>query len=77
MAIVRQFGKPDFFITFTCNSHWKEITDKLLEQQTAADQPDLLSRVFKLKLQSLLHDLYYGSANVLGKMDALIYVIEW
>ena len=30
-----------------------------------------------MKLQSLLHDIYYGSANVLGKMIALIYVIEW
>lgn len=23
MAIVRKFGKPDFFITMTCNPHWK------------------------------------------------------
>ena len=77
MAIVRHFGKPDFFITFTCNPHWKEITAELLEHQTAADHQDLKSQVFKLKLQSLLHDIYYGSANVLGKMIALIYVIEW
>ena len=77
MAIVHHFGKPDFFITFTCNPHWEEITNELLEQQTAADHQDLITRVFKLKLQSLLHDIYYGSANVLGKMIALIYVIEW
>ena len=25
MAIVRKFGKPDFFVTFTCNPNWKEI----------------------------------------------------
>ena len=50
MAIVQRFGKPDFFITFTCNPQWKEITDALLEQQTAADHPDIVARVFKLKL---------------------------
>ena len=36
MGIVHHFGKPDFFITFTCNPQWKEITDALLPQQTAA-----------------------------------------
>ena len=76
MGIVCCFGKPDFFITFTCNPHWKEITNELLENQTAAYHQDLTTRVFKLKLKALLHDIYYGSANVLGKMFALIYVIE-
>ena len=66
MAISRHFGKPDFFITFTCNPHWKKITDELLQQETTADHQDLTMSIFKLKLQSLLHDIYYGSANVLG-----------
>ncbi len=30
MAKVRKFGKPDLFVTFTCNPKWKEITDALL-----------------------------------------------
>ena len=30
MAIVREFGKPDLFITFTCNPSWPEITENLL-----------------------------------------------
>ena len=25
MSIVRRFGKPDLFITFTCNPNWPEI----------------------------------------------------
>ena len=66
-----------FFITFTCNPQWKEITDELFEHQTAADRPDIVARVFRLKLHSLLQDLYYGSIPVLGKMLGLIYVIEW
>ena len=77
MGIVRHFGKPDFFITFTCNPRWKEITEALLENQTSENWQDLVSRVFKLKLHSLLEDLYYGATPVLGKMIALIYVIEW
>ena len=44
MAIVRHFGKPDFFVTFTCNPRWKEINDELLDHQSPADQPDIVSR---------------------------------
>ena len=62
MAIVWHYGKPDLFITFTCNPRWQEITDELLPQQTAENHPDIAARVFKLKLQ----DLYYGSLHVLG-----------
>jgi hypothetical protein len=29
MAIVRQFGKPDYFITVTCNPNWPEIKDAM------------------------------------------------
>ena len=47
MAIVHHFGKPDFFITFTCNPHWEEITNELLEQQSAADCQDLISLQIK------------------------------
>ena len=35
MGIVWCFGKPDFFVTFTCNPRWQEITDALLPGQTA------------------------------------------
>ena len=27
MAIVRKYGKPDLFITFTCNPNWAEICE--------------------------------------------------
>ena len=49
----------------------------MLEHQTAANYQDIVARVFKLKLHALLQDLYYGCHPVLGKMVALIYVIEW
>ena len=68
---------PDFFVTFTCNPRWQEITDALLPSQTAENHQDIVARVFKLKLKSLLHDLFYGPKPILGRMVALIYVIEW
>ena len=35
MGIVHCFGKSDFFVTFTCNPRWQEITNALLPRQTA------------------------------------------
>lgn len=46
MSIVRTLGKQDLFITFTCNHTWPEIQAELLPN----DRPDLISRVFKQKL---------------------------
>ena len=77
MSIVRRFGKPDFFVTFTCNPRWQEISDALFPGQTAENRQDIVARVFKLKLKALLHDLFYAQKPVLGNMVALIYVIEW
>ena len=42
MAIVCNYGKPDFFITFTCNPRWQEIIDELLPQQTDANCLDIM-----------------------------------
>ncbi|XP_043464096.1 uncharacterized protein LOC122499686 [Leptopilina heterotoma] len=41
MAIVRKFGKPDLFITMTCNPKWREIIENLLPDQVASDRPDI------------------------------------
>jgi len=29
VALPRRFGKPDLFVTMTCNPHWAEITDNI------------------------------------------------
>ena len=42
MAIVREFGKPDLFITMTCNPQWREIQEKLELGQLTNDRPDLV-----------------------------------
>jgi len=74
MARVRKFGKPDLFVTFTCNLKWKEITYALLPRQTAKDRPELVTRVFNLKLDAFLKDI---KDNVLGNVIAKIWVIEF
>ena len=53
MAICREYHKPDFFVTMTCNSHWEEIKRELRGTETAQDRPDLVARVFKLKKDQL------------------------
>ena len=57
MGIVRKYGKPDLFITFTCNPQWEEITSALLLNYKASVRPDLIVRVFRLKLRELLSDI--------------------
>ena len=51
MAIVARFGKPDFFVTLTCNPHWREIWENLYPGQHTTDRPDLVARVFMLKVE--------------------------
>jgi len=65
MARVRKFSKLGLFVTFTCNPKWKEITDTLLPGQNAKDRPELVTRVFNLKLDALLKDI---KDSVLGNV---------
>ncbi|CAF4254422.1 unnamed protein product [Rotaria sp. Silwood2] len=37
MTIVQKYGKPDLFITFTCNPTWREIEEQLFPDQTTSD----------------------------------------
>ncbi|GFV52934.1 helitron_like_N domain-containing protein [Trichonephila clavipes] len=53
MTYVRAYGRPDFFVTFTCNPAWDEIKELLLTGQLPSDRHDVSARVFKQKLNSL------------------------
>uniref|UniRef100_UPI00358FB219 uncharacterized protein n=1 Tax=Myxine glutinosa TaxID=7769 RepID=UPI00358FB219 len=75
MAIVRKFGKPDLFITFTCNPKWTEIQENIGQHQRAEGRPDLVARVFHLKLKELIDDI--TKKHVLGKVRAFLYVVEY
>ena len=54
MAIIRKYGKPDLFITMTCNPKWKEISENLKDSQQPEFRPDLVARVFNIKLNVLI-----------------------
>lgn len=75
MAIVQTYGKPDLFITMTCNPDWPEVKAALLPGQHANDRPDVLARVFHLKLQALLLDL--TKRHCMGRVIAHIHVVEF
>ncbi|KAA6398727.1 MAG: hypothetical protein EZS28_005743, partial [Streblomastix strix] len=41
MAIVRKYGKPVYFVTFTVNPHWQMILDNLFPGWITQDRPDI------------------------------------
>ena len=75
MAIVAKYGKPDLFLTYTCNPKTKEITENMKNGERPEYRPDLLSRVFKLHLAKLLNDI--KNKHVLGVPVAHVHVIEF
>ncbi|KAL7106310.1 hypothetical protein ACP275_07G104200 [Erythranthe tilingii] len=75
LALVQRFGKPDLFITMTCNPEWKEIQENLYAGQQAQDRLDLTSRVFRSKLQDLKDQLF--KKEIFGKVVAHVHVIEF
>ncbi|CAJ2662661.1 unnamed protein product [Trifolium pratense] len=76
MAICKKFGYPDLFVTITCNSNWREIQDFVKQRNlTASDRPDIVSRVFKMKLDRLMAD--FKKEELFGKVDAGMYTVEF
>ncbi|XP_074293620.1 uncharacterized protein LOC141620718 [Silene latifolia] len=77
MTICRWCGYPDLFITFTCNPKWLEITRFVKKKKglRPEDRPDILTRVFKLKLDELMRDL--KERHIFGRTRAVVYTIEF
>jgi hypothetical protein len=84
MAIVRKKGKGqglDYFLTMTANSDWDEVKASLPRNpngtllQTALDRPDLVARVFKLKLDAMLKDVF--ETKIFGKIAAYAWTLEY
>jgi hypothetical protein len=75
MTYVRKHGRPDLFVTFTCNPTWREIGDHLFFGQTATDRHDILARVFKRKISKLLEII--TKQHVFGDTTCWLYTIEW
>ena len=74
MAYVRKHGRPDLFVTMTTNPKWDEITSNLLPGQEPLDRPELIARVFDLKLKKLMDFIKGG---IFGKTQCWLYSIEF
>jgi hypothetical protein len=75
MAICSWAGYPDLFITFTCNHKWPEVVDFLKPYRLKPeDRPDLVSRLFKIKLDQLIKDIKKG--NIFGKVKSGLFFLR-
>ena len=75
LTYVIHHGPPDLFITVTCNPNWDEIKRELFPGQTAKDRPDLVARVFKMKVKKVMDILQ--NHNVFGYRQCYMFTIEW
>ncbi|XP_027152040.1 uncharacterized protein LOC113752100 [Coffea eugenioides] len=75
MALVQKYGKPDIFLTMTCNPAWKEIQENLKYHEKPQDRPDLFARVFRAKFEMLKAEIL--NKKIFGEVAACVYVIEF
>ncbi|XP_052119105.1 uncharacterized protein LOC110273073 [Arachis duranensis] len=75
-AICKYAGYPSYFITITCNPEWDEI--KRLLKDTGfkvEDRPDIVSRIFNIKLSQLIADFKQG--KFFGKISGYVCTVEF
>ena len=75
LTYVRHYGRPDLFITFTCNPKWPDIKSNLFENQEPKNRHDVIARVFRLKVKKLMHLL--TKSHIFGATMCDMYTIEW
>ena len=75
MALIRRFGKPDYFITMTCNPKWPEIKESLNVFDKVEHRPDIVVRVFNGKVKELISLI--TTKKIFGRVKTLIYTIEF
>lgn len=76
MARVRVLGKPELFITFTCNPNWPEIKESMKGFESGTNsRPDLIARVFEMKLQYLMKTI--TEEQGFGVDTGFMYTMEW
>ncbi|GJZ19453.1 hypothetical protein Tco_0556043 [Tanacetum coccineum] len=68
---VQDAGKPNIFLMMTCNPNWPEIMENLYEGQTTQDRSDLVTRVFRAKLEYLKHQLF--TKHILGIVASIYF----
>ncbi|XP_019263881.1 PREDICTED: uncharacterized protein LOC109241578 [Nicotiana attenuata] len=59
----------------TCNPDWAKIQENLCEEQLAQDRPDLVTRVFRAKLQDLKDQIF--KKKIFGPVVAHVFMVEF
>ncbi|XP_057778295.1 uncharacterized protein LOC130998777 [Salvia miltiorrhiza] len=75
LALVAKFGRPDIFLTMTCNPKWVEIQSELFPVEKSHNRADLYARVFRAKNEELKKEIVKDS--LFGVVAAYFYVIEF
>ena len=75
MALPKKFGKPDLFITMTCNPLWPEIVNALPPGAHWQDHMDIVNRVFAMKLRQFIKDMV--KRQIFGPVKAYVCRVEW
>lgn len=75
MALPRRFGRPDLFITMTANPYWPEIQENIPNGSHWLDFPDIVDRVFMIKVANLIADI--REREIFGPVAAIVWRIEW
>nr|GEX00948.1 DNA helicase [Tanacetum cinerariifolium] len=77
LVICRVHGNPSYFITFTCNVKWPEITEYMDDFRgvTTADIADIVDRVFEMKIHQFMK--YLRDIKPFGKVLAIVYTVEF
>jgi hypothetical protein len=74
MTLPAKFGGIDYFVTFTTNPSWPEITENT-NFRNGMDSPDLYCRVFHMKMSALLYDVLHN--GVFGVVVAYTFAVEF
>ncbi|KAL7145491.1 hypothetical protein ABFS83_07G088000 [Erythranthe nasuta] len=76
LQICNWIGFPTLFITITCNPQWPEIQRVLKHTNLRPeDRPDILCRVFKMNLDSMMTEIKKG--RIFGRIRAYVCTIEF
>ncbi|XP_055714384.1 uncharacterized protein LOC129808622 [Phlebotomus papatasi] len=75
MAMMAELGKPDLFITMSCNPSWPEIVNNIQPHMNPEDQVVLACRVFHIKLKDFIDQIV--DRKIFGEIRYYTYSIEF
>nr|XP_018913756.1 PREDICTED: uncharacterized protein LOC109041791 [Bemisia tabaci] len=78
MAMTRELGRPDLFVTYTANPNWPEIKEYLQTMPKGTSTSDIayfVVRAFNIRLSAFISEITSG--KVFGPIIGYIYTIEF